>query len=276
MARQASQVDKSPYAFTWNNPINLVDPDGLSPDTEMEDDRVTLYGKDGRALVSSFGEDRSNLAEGNDTPKEILKQSSEVKYQYDELENGDIQHTITETIKQEIWELLGNLVDVKKVTTQNIYTLTVSTETGNNKQITSLNESFTQKVSDIVQSTHTLVNHGLGMYSLGKTITEGHVVENGFDRNIQYHTSEKLWGYSEALKQEVYNDKSYNPYKGTKEFTLGTGIGGAGISYMLRKKPVTARSIAIGVLVGNAYRNFANHSGRSHTLEKSSKTKKRF
>ena len=54
LASQASQVDKSPYAFTWNNPINLVDPDGLSPDTEMEDDRVTLYGKDGRALVSSF------------------------------------------------------------------------------------------------------------------------------------------------------------------------------------------------------------------------------
>ena len=47
MASQASQVDKSPYAFTWNNPINLVDPDGLSPDTEMEDDRVTLYGNDG-------------------------------------------------------------------------------------------------------------------------------------------------------------------------------------------------------------------------------------
>jgi len=26
------QIDKSPYAFTWNNPVNLVDQDGLCPD----------------------------------------------------------------------------------------------------------------------------------------------------------------------------------------------------------------------------------------------------
>ena len=69
LASQASQVDKSPYAFTWNNPINLVDPDGLSPDTEMEDDRVTLYGKDGRALVSSF--DNSNEVQKKSSNKKI-------------------------------------------------------------------------------------------------------------------------------------------------------------------------------------------------------------
>ncbi|RCX00418.1 RHS repeat-associated core domain-containing protein [Schleiferia thermophila] len=27
-----NQVDKSPYAYTWNNPVNLVDPDGRCPD----------------------------------------------------------------------------------------------------------------------------------------------------------------------------------------------------------------------------------------------------
>jgi len=32
LATHPNQVDKSPYAFSWNNPINLVDPDGRCPD----------------------------------------------------------------------------------------------------------------------------------------------------------------------------------------------------------------------------------------------------
>jgi RHS repeat-associated protein len=32
LATHSNQVDKSPYAFSWNNPINLVDPDGRCPD----------------------------------------------------------------------------------------------------------------------------------------------------------------------------------------------------------------------------------------------------
>ena len=32
LAEDPSQLDKSPYAFTWNNPVNLVDPDGRCPD----------------------------------------------------------------------------------------------------------------------------------------------------------------------------------------------------------------------------------------------------
>lgn len=55
LAEQNVQIDKSPFAYTWNNPINLTDPDGMSPYKEMEDDRYTIYGKDGSALVSSFG-----------------------------------------------------------------------------------------------------------------------------------------------------------------------------------------------------------------------------
>ncbi len=31
LADHPNQVDKSPYAYTWNSPVNLVDPDGRCP-----------------------------------------------------------------------------------------------------------------------------------------------------------------------------------------------------------------------------------------------------
>lgn len=54
-----NQVDKSPYAYVWNNPVNLVDPDGRCPDcpdasTAKEGDIANPHGQ--RDYVFANGE----------------------------------------------------------------------------------------------------------------------------------------------------------------------------------------------------------------------------
>jgi RHS repeat-associated protein len=54
-----NQVDKSPYAYVWNNPVNLVDPDGRCPDcpdasTAKEGDIANPHGQ--REYVFANGE----------------------------------------------------------------------------------------------------------------------------------------------------------------------------------------------------------------------------
>jgi RHS repeat-associated protein len=59
LAMHPTQVDKSPYAFTWNNPINLVDPDGNCPSCKTDEDwRIYQAQLDSYDLpLSAFGVD---------------------------------------------------------------------------------------------------------------------------------------------------------------------------------------------------------------------------
>lgn len=61
LASHPDQVDKSPYAFTWNNPVNLVDPDGNCPSCKTKEDwRIYQAQLDNYGLpIGAFGVDES-------------------------------------------------------------------------------------------------------------------------------------------------------------------------------------------------------------------------
>jgi len=53
LASSPMQLDKSPFAYTWNNPINLTDPDGRHPD--WNDNPITIYGVNGQVIATIGG-----------------------------------------------------------------------------------------------------------------------------------------------------------------------------------------------------------------------------
>ena len=61
LADDPDQVDKSPYAFTWNNPINMVDPTGLKPED------IIFTNNDGNEIARILTNDETDTYVSVDT-----------------------------------------------------------------------------------------------------------------------------------------------------------------------------------------------------------------
>ncbi|NGX85112.1 RHS repeat-associated core domain-containing protein [Aequorivita sp. KMM 9714] len=61
LADDPEQVDRSPYAFTWNNPINMVDPTGLKPED------IIFTNNDGNEIARILTNDETDTYVSVDT-----------------------------------------------------------------------------------------------------------------------------------------------------------------------------------------------------------------
>ncbi|MGY6560679.1 MAG: RHS repeat domain-containing protein [Luteibaculaceae bacterium] len=82
LADHPSQVDKSPYAYVWNNPVNLTDPDGRCPTCKSGDEAKEIY-RDGAIVENNQGKWKFNNGEwevlelyGNDQSSQEETESS--------------------------------------------------------------------------------------------------------------------------------------------------------------------------------------------------------
>lgn len=84
LADHPNQIDKSPFGFTWNNPINYIDPDGNCPSCPQGEDAAAVYA-DGAQVTNSDGswtwtgsDWQTNETTASTEPSESSRSESEI------------------------------------------------------------------------------------------------------------------------------------------------------------------------------------------------------
>ncbi len=99
LAEHPNQIDKSPYAYAWNSPIVLDDPDGNCPKCETPKDYLTFYKSAAKQIFNNaveMGQTVTNplpavvgIVKAAASPKETAKKIKEAVVQTDKDYTGD-------------------------------------------------------------------------------------------------------------------------------------------------------------------------------------------
>tara|TARA_R110002050_G_scaffold137538_3_gene261166 strand:- start:11017 stop:11934 length:918 start_codon:yes stop_codon:yes gene_type:complete len=276
----------STYTAFDNNPIFWADPSGANSrayddiNMDSKEDNAEFDKKWGSTTYYGGGLSMNRngfTASGNTKTYKKYESETIINYQF----NGNIgseedpvyEHLITESTTQKVSELSEDFkrITVSTITTTNYLLIRVSKADNGGSNLSYASQEV---VSDLIEDQYSAGDKPFH-FELGKPLTAGYIRQLGFTKD-EAHSNSAVWGYGNGLKQNL-NDYGYdyNPYNNKTSLAQMTQYGSGVVSFFISLTKVATPikiGISAGVLLGNSYRIFANHSGRSDELDSETKT----